>query len=152
MINVNLGRNLRHEVQERDRGRTKEKSIRWGGIFHCLLGMENGRIWEVFTRKFFFFFEEPPNTGRASLYQKVVSLSLSFFPFSFLELTDWHQAQITLLPYPKRIALHLPLLWTPCQQHKLDCSNERTKITLLSKASRHKSIHFMKTWHRFLVV
>ena len=47
--------------------------------------------------------------------------------------------------------MHLPLLWTPCQQHKLDCSNERTKITLLSKASRHKSIHFMKTWHRFLL-
>ena len=122
MINVNLGRNLRHEVKERDRGRMKEKSIRWGGIFHCLLGMENGRIWEVFTRKFFFFFflKEPPNTGRASLYQKVVSLSLSFFPFSFLELTDRHQAQITLLPYPKRIALHCIFL---CSEHHANNTN-----------------------------
>ena len=40
---VNFGRNLWHKVKESDRGRRKEKSIRWGGIFHCLLGMENGR-------------------------------------------------------------------------------------------------------------
>lgn len=123
----NLRRNLWHKVKESDRVRRKEKSIR------CLLGLENGRRWKVFTRK----------------------LSLFRFPFphspSFR--VDWLASTSDhLWSYPKRVALHLPLLWTPCRQHKLDCSNEQTKITLLSKASRHKSIHFMKTWHRFLLV
>ena len=78
---------------------------------------------------------------------KVQSFSSTLFHLQTntpLELTDRHQAQITWCSYPKHIALHLPLLLTPCQQHKLDCSNEQTTITLLSKASRHKSIHFRK--------
>ena len=40
---VNFGHNLWHRVKESDSGRRMEKSIRWVGIFHCLLGMENGR-------------------------------------------------------------------------------------------------------------